>query len=119
MTFLMGAYRPCCCKAIRSLFLQSGSVIIRRLSRGAVRNVGIDVLAIPKDCGKRGKRLYCFPRFPSGRHFHRWPRGAFLDVVGAIDLARSLLVADLLAVRLHFRLALYFLLRLDDRQRVA
>ena len=53
MTFLMGRYRTCWCKAIMSLFLQSGSVIIMR-RRGAVRNVGIAVLAISKACGKSG-----------------------------------------------------------------
>jgi hypothetical protein len=41
---LLCAYTRCCCKAITSLYLQSGSVIIKRRSRRAVRNVGIDVL---------------------------------------------------------------------------
>ena len=54
MTFLLGRYTSCWCKAIMSLFLQSGSVIIMRRRRGAVRNVGIAVLAISKACGKSG-----------------------------------------------------------------
>ncbi len=46
--------------------------------------------AISKDCGKRGKRLSCFPRFPSGRHFHRFCGHAFgfWDVIWPIDSRR-------------------------------
>ena len=90
-----------------------------RRSRRAVRNVGIDVLCrFPRTVG-RGKRLYCFPHFPSGRHFHRGRRGAFRFVVRPVELTRILLVADLLTVGLHLRLALDVLLCLDDSQSVA
>ena len=52
MTFLKSGYKSCCCKAITSLLLQSGSVIIMRCSRRAVRNVGIDVVCrFPRTVG--------------------------------------------------------------------
>jgi hypothetical protein len=79
----------------------------------------IAALAIPKAVGREGKRLYCFPLFPSGRHFHRGRRGVFRFVVQSVELTRVLLVADLLAVGMHLRLALYVLLCLDDRKSVA
>lgn len=44
VTFLLESYTPCCCKAILSLLLQNGSVIIMRGNRRAVRNVGTAAL---------------------------------------------------------------------------
>ncbi len=72
----------------------------------------IAALAISKDCGKGGKRLYCFPPFPSGRHFHRGRVREFFFVVRPINLARSFLVSVLVTVGQDLGQALEILLRL-------
>ncbi len=67
--FLSGAYTTCWCKAITSLLLQSGLVIIKRRTRRAVRNVGIDGLCrFPRAVGRVGQfhrsTLSIRPSFP-------------------------------------------------------
>lgn len=62
---------------------------------------------------------FIVPRFPSGRHFHRGCRCVFRLVIRSVELTGVLLVAGLLAVGLHLRLALHVLLCLDDRKSMA
>jgi len=118
MTFLKSAYK-CCCKAITSLFLQSGSVIIVRRSRRAVRNVGIDVLCrFPRTVGREGNSfmfssLSIRPSFPP-----RAPR-RFSVCSSAHRVDEGSSCSRSLATGLHFRLALYVLLRFDDRESMA
>src|SRR5271168_1360559 len=61
----------------------------------------------------------CFPRFPSGRHFHRGGAVGFWDVIRPIDSPRVLLVSALVAVRLDLWFMLKILLCLHGSECVA
>ena len=61
---------------------------------------------------------FIVPRFPSDRHFHRLGASAFFDEVWPVDARGLFLIAGLLAVGHHLRLALEFLLCLHERQRM-
>jgi hypothetical protein len=59
---------------------------------------------------------FIVPRFPSGRHFHRGRRGEFCFVVWSIELARALLVSDLVTISHDLRQSLDILLRLHSSE---
>ena len=101
-----------------SLLLQSGSVIIMRRSRRAVRNVGTTFSVDFQELWEAWDS-FIVPRFPSARHFHRGRRNAFCFVILTVKLTRILPVADLLAVGLDLRFMLQSLLCLDDRKLMA
>ncbi|MBB5060640.1 hypothetical protein HDF16_005376 [Granulicella aggregans] len=72
---------------------------------------------VSKAFGKSGQ--FIVPGFPSGRHFHRRRQCEFSFVIHPVKLTWILFVAELVAVGLHLRLALYFLFCFDDLQRMS